>query len=283
MPKPTMLKQPVVRKDQEHEDEDRGQKAPVLVGVRSGLVLLLGRLERAGRGYALAGAGVVVAAVVAVSLLSWLAPDSDRPIASPLEAVGRVAGEVIEQVDDQVEALLGTDGENIVVRSVRQGLALASSAIPSPGDLVGIAAGQFTSTASLDSASSSTDDAAAPSRGEESSWPSDETPSQSASSTPPPSGASETPTTSTDDAPSPPTASEPPASEEPPAAEEPPTPPPSAEPPPGAEEEPSSPPPAAEEPPTAEEPAPPSTEEPPPATEDPSPPIEGPPRTNADE
>src|ERR671917_1326483 len=175
MPKPTtMLKQPVVRKGQDHEDEDRGEKAPVLLPARG--KGLLGRLGSAGRGYALAGAGVVAAAVVAVSLLSWLAPDSDRPIASPLEAVGRVAGEVIEQVDDQVQALLGTDGENTVLRSVRQGLAAASSAIPSPGDLVGIAAGQSTSTASPDSASSSTDDdsAAAHSRGGESSSISDE-------------------------------------------------------------------------------------------------------------
>src|SRR5919112_823884 len=116
---PTMLKQLVVRKEQEHE-EDRGEKASVLLAVRTSLVLFLGRLGRAGRGYALAGAGVVVVAVVAVSLLSWLAPDSDRPIASPLEAVGRVADEVIEQVDDQVEALLGTDGET-VLRSVREG------------------------------------------------------------------------------------------------------------------------------------------------------------------
>src|SRR5918995_2049609 len=138
MPKLTMLKQPV-RKDQEHE-EDRGEKkAPVLLAGRS--KGFLGRLGSAGRGYALAGAGVVAAAVVAVSLLSWLAPDSDRPIASPLEAVGRVAGGVIEQVDDQVEALLGTDGENIVLRSVREGLAAASSATPWPGNPVGIAAG----------------------------------------------------------------------------------------------------------------------------------------------
>jgi alpha-D-ribose 1-methylphosphonate 5-triphosphate synthase subunit PhnG len=69
------------------EEEDRGEKAPVLLAVRTGLVLLMGRMGKAGRGYALAGAGVVAAAVVAVSLLSWLAPDSDRPIASPLEAV----------------------------------------------------------------------------------------------------------------------------------------------------------------------------------------------------
>ena len=257
MPKLTMLKQPV-RKEQEQE-EDRGEKAPVLLAVRG--KGLLGRLGSAGRGYALAGAGVVVAAVVAVSLLSWLAPDSDRPIASPLEAVGRVAGEVIEQVDDQFEALLGTYGENTVLRSVREGLAAASSAIPSPGDLVEITAGQSNSTASPDSASSSTDDDAAAPSGEESSSTSDETPSQSASSTPPPSGASETPTST--DAPSPPTASEPapPASEEPPVVEEP-----------------SSPPPAPEEPPAAEEPVTlPSTEEPPPATEEPLPPVDGPP------
>ena len=74
MPQLTMLKQPV-RKEEDHE-EDRGEKAPVLLAARrSGL---LGRLGSAGRGYALAGAGVVVAAVVAVSLLSWLAPEIGR-------------------------------------------------------------------------------------------------------------------------------------------------------------------------------------------------------------
>src|SRR5918997_6492142 len=197
MPKPTtMLKQPVVRKDQDHEDEDRGQKAPVLLAARRRN--LLGRLGRAGRGYAIAGAGVVAAAVVVVSLLSWLAPDSDRPIASPLEAVGRVAGEVIEQVDDQVEALLGTDGENTVLRSVREGLAAASSATPWPGNPVGIAAGPSNGTASPDSASPSTDDAAAPSR-EESSSASNEGPSRTPAATP--AGSSEAP--SVTDAPSP--------------------------------------------------------------------------------
>ena len=47
MPKLTMLKQPV-RKDQEHE-EDRGEKAPVLLAVHG--KGLLGRLGSAGRGY----------------------------------------------------------------------------------------------------------------------------------------------------------------------------------------------------------------------------------------
>src|SRR5919112_2073701 len=60
MLKPKMLKQQVVRK--EKEEEDRGLVTPVLLAVRTGLVLLLGRLGRAGRDYALAGAGVVAAA-----------------------------------------------------------------------------------------------------------------------------------------------------------------------------------------------------------------------------
>ena len=88
-----MLK--LVRKEEEQE-EDWGAKAPVLRGPRTGLLLLLRRLGSKSRGYALAGAGVVVAAVVVVSLLSWLAPDSDRPIASPLEVVGQVADGVLE-------------------------------------------------------------------------------------------------------------------------------------------------------------------------------------------
>ena len=134
MLKPMLLK--LVRKEAERE-EDRGLFAPVLLARPDRLAK---RLGRASRGYALAGAGVVVGAVVVVSLLSWLAPDSDRPIGSPLEAVGRVAGGVLEQVDDQVEALLGTDGENTVLRSVREGLAAASSATPWPGNPVGIAA-----------------------------------------------------------------------------------------------------------------------------------------------
>ena len=254
------------------KEEDRGTKAPVLLSALPGLLPLLRRLGSAGRGYALAGAGVVVGAVVVVSLLSWLAPDSDRPIGHPLEVVGRVAGGVLEQVDDQVEALLGTDGET-VLQSVREGLAAASSATPWPGTSAGIAANPSSSTASSDSSSASTDGAAAPSHGESSSA-SDEAPSQPASSAAP-SGSSETPTGT--DAPSPPVASEPapPASERPPVAEEP-------SPPPVAEE-----PPAAEEPapPPVEEPAPPTAEEPPPVAEEPTPvpsdplPAEEPPQT----
>src|SRR5918993_3286642 len=157
MLKPMLLK--LVRKEAERE-EDRGLFAPVLLARPDRLAK---RLGRASRGYALAGAGVVVGAVVVVSLLSWLAPDSDRPMGHPLEAVGRVAGGVLEQVDDQVEALLGTDGRTVLL-SVREGLAAASSATPWPGNPAGVAAGPSSNTASPDSESPSIDDAAAPTR-----------------------------------------------------------------------------------------------------------------------
>jgi hypothetical protein len=261
----------LVRKE---EEEGRGVKPPALLAARTGL---LRRLGSAGRGYVLGGVGVVTAAVVVVSLLSWLAPDSDRPMGHPLEAVGRVAGGVLEQVDDQVEALLGTDGRTVLL-SVREGLAAASSATPWPGNPAGVAAGPSSNTASPDSESPLTDDAAAPTR-EETSSASDVAPSQPTSSTPSPSGPSETPTST--DAPSSPVTSEPapPASEEPPVAEEPSTPPPATEEPPAAEE----PVPPAEEPvpPPAEEP-PPVAEEPPPVPSDPPPAEESPP-TNPDE
>ena len=290
MPKLTMLNQPV-RKEQ--EQEDRGEKAPVLLAARTGLVLLLGRLGRVGRGYALAGAEVVAAAVVAVSLLSWLAPDSDRPIASPLEAVGRVAGGVIEQVDDRVEALLGTDGEKTILRSLREGIAEASSAIPWPSSKsIEIADSPSTGPPGGSSSSEAPTRSGAPSSASEGAPT-----SQPASSTPSPSssGTSEAPTPTTTEAPaSSPTAAEP--STPPPSTEEPT---PAVEEPPPTVEEPSPPPPAQEELPTAEEPAPPpSAEEPPPATEEPlpaaeepappppteePPPPEGPPGAIADE
>src|SRR3712207_9212993 len=93
----------LVRKEPE---EEPGPEAPVLLARPNRLAR---RLGQASRGYALAGAGVVLVAGGSVSLLSWLAPDSDRPIASPLEAVGRVAGEVLEQVDGQVEGFVGRE------------------------------------------------------------------------------------------------------------------------------------------------------------------------------
>ncbi len=269
MLKPMVLKL-VRRKEEEEEQEagDRGEKAPVLLARPNRLAK---RLGRASRGYVLAGAGVVVGAVTVVSLLSWLAPDSDRPVGHPFEVVGRAAGGVLEQVDEQVATLLGTDGET-VLRSVREGLAAASSATPWPGNPAEIAASPYSGKASPDdSAFPSTDDAAAPTRVESSSAP-DEAPSQPASSAP--SGPSETPTST--DAPSSPVTSEPtpPASEEPPVAEEPSTPPPTEEPP------------VVEEPaPPVDEPVPPPVEEPPPVAEEPPPvpsdppPAEEPPQT----
>ena len=126
MLKPILLK--LARKEAERE-EDRGEKAPVLLARPNRLAK---RLGRASRGYALAGAGVVVGAVGFVSILSWLAPDSDRPIGHPLEVVERLAGGVLEQVDDQVAALLGTEGET-VSRDVRENLTAVGSRIPWSG------------------------------------------------------------------------------------------------------------------------------------------------------
>ena len=271
MPKPKMLKR-VLRK----EKEDRGPNAPVLLSALPGLRPLLRRLGGTSRGYALAGAGVVVGAVVVVSLLSWLAPDSDRPIGHPLETLGQVTSGVLEQVDDQVEALLGTDGET-VLESVREGLVAARSATPWwPGNPAETAASPYSGKASPDDpVSPTTDDAAAPTRGGSSSAP-DGAPSQPASSAP--SAPSETPTSK--DTPSTPVTSEPtpPASEEPPVAEEPSTPPPAEEPP--VAEEPVPPPVEEPVPPPAEEP-PPVAEEPPPVPSDP-PPAEEPPQTIPD-
>jgi hypothetical protein len=44
-------------------------------------------------------AGAVVVAVVVVSLLTWLAPDCDRPL--PLELVDRALPGAVEQVEEQ--------------------------------------------------------------------------------------------------------------------------------------------------------------------------------------
>ena len=283
MLKPTMLKQPVVRKEQEHE-EDRGEKAPVLLAVRAGLVPFLERLGKAGRGYALAGAGVVAAAVVFVSLLSWLAPDSDRPIASPLEAVGRVAGDVIEQVDDQVQALLRTDGDRTILRSLGEGIATASSVTPSwpSGKSVEVAASRSTTgpggTSSSEAPTRGGGDFSSASEGAPTT--SSQQPASSLAPSPSSSGTSEAPTNTTD-APSPsPTKSE--SSAPPPSTEEP-SPPVTEEPPPTAEEPF---PPPAQKPPAAEEPAPPPVAQepaPPAASDSPPSPEEGPPGTIADE
>ena len=234
----------------------RGEKAPALFARPKAL---LGRLVRASRGYALMGAGVVGAAVVVVSLLTFLAPDSDRPlIGRPIGAVQSVVPGVLEQVEDRVAqaaTLLGVDKESIqnVGENMSAGLAAARSGIstawaPIPG--IPPAAGTAPTTPAPEGSSSSS-----PATDESS-------PPQTASSG---GGAGETSSPAlplATEAPSP-TTSEPTF---PPATEEPP---PAVEEPPPAVEEPSPPPTTEEPPPPPDEPAPPAVEQPPPATNQP--------------
>ena len=294
MPKP-MLK--LVRKEQEkQEQEDRGAQAPVLLARPNRL--LARRLGRASRGYVVAGAGVVVAAVGSVSLLSWLAPDSDRPISYPLEVVERVLPSVLEQVDDQVAALLGTGGET-VLRDVRENLTAVGSRIPWSGSVSEITPDRPSASSGPSTPAPTTRSTLNTPAQEEPSSPATDEPSPttyapSPSSTNPPSSTSETPpatdpspATTSEPTPLPPAAEEPatppveeplPPVEEPPTAEEPSTPP--AEEPPTAEETPAGEvPPTTGPPPTTEEPAPPATEAPPPTTDrPPTQPPTGPPK-----
>ena len=288
MPKHMLVK--LVRKEQERAEEDRGKKAPVLLARQNRLAK---RLGRASRGYVLAGAGVVVGAVVVVSLLSWLAPDSDRPVGHPLEVVERVADGVLEQVDEQVATLLGTEG-GTVLRDVRENLTAVGSRIPWSGRASEITPNRSTANSSPT--------APAPTIHPTLNTPVQEEPPSTATNEPPttyapsPSSTSETPppvaepvaepqppattgepTTlppATEEPPTPPPIEGPlPTTEEPPPAEEPSTPP--GEEPPPAEEPPIEEVPPTGPPPTAEEPAPPPTEEPPPTTDQPPRPPTG--------
>ena len=248
--------------------EGRGSKAPALLLLARQPGRFVRRVRQASRGDMLAGGGVIAAAVVFVSLLSWLAPDSDRPIgtSSPLEVIERVAGGVLKQVDEQAAALLGTDAESMM-RSLREGVAAASSRTPWPGGGPREVAAERSSGA--DSAAPTS--AASTASGEASSTPGGEFSPDSTSqpsSSQAPSGTSETPPAA--DTPSSPTTSEPvppPASDQPPPATEEPSPPAAEEPPPATEQ----PAPPAEEPPPAAEEPPPVAEEPPPAVEEPTP------------
>jgi hypothetical protein len=261
MLKPMLLK--LVRKEAERE-EDRGEKAPVLLARPNRLAK---RLGRASRGYALVGAGVVVGAVGFVSLLSWLAPDSDRPIGHPLEVVERVAGGVLEQVDDKVAALLGTTEGETMSRDVRKNLTAVGSRIPWSGRVSEITPDRYSA--------SSGPSTPIPTTRSTLNTPAQEEPSSSATNEPPPttyapSPSSTNPPSSTNETPPsaakpqlPTTTDEPPPP--PPATEEPPTPPveeplPTTEQPPPAEEPPiEEVPPPTGPPPTTEEPAPPPT------------------------
>jgi hypothetical protein len=274
MLKPMMLK--LVRK----EEEDRGVKAPVLLARPNRLAR---RLGRASRGYMLAGAGVVVGAVGFVSLLSWLAPDSDRPIGHPLEVVERILPGVLEQADDQVAALLGTEGET-VLRDVRENLRAVGSRIPWSGRVGEIPPDRSSASSSPSAPVPTTrptpntpaqEEPSSPATNETSPTTYAPSPSNanhpSSTSETPPATEAQPPATTGEPAPPPPATEEPPTPpaeeplppiEEPPTAEEPSTPP--AEEPLPAEE-----PPVEEVPPPTDEPAPSTTEEPPPTTDQP--------------
>ena len=101
----------------------RGIKAPALLRPN----LLLGRLGGDRHRSLFAGAGVIAAAVVVVSFLTWLAPDSDRPM--PLQVVDRILPGVAEQIEEQAATLLEGSRETVqnTVRNVREGLAGAGS------------------------------------------------------------------------------------------------------------------------------------------------------------
>ncbi len=216
--------------------EGRGEKAPALPR-------LLGHHSR---GSLSAGAGVLAAVVVVVSLLTWLAPDSDRPL--PLELVDRVLPGAAEQVQEQAAALIegGKEAVQSAAQNVREGvigagLRAAQDAIP--GDSSALFPAVIPTPSSTPTSPSS----------EEPSMPAMES-SQPATPSEPSVPSTEAPPATSEPVTLPPIVEEP----HPPAAEEPAPP---------TEE---SPPPAAEEPPITETP-PPATEEPPPATGEPSP------------
>jgi hypothetical protein len=263
--------------------EGRGVFAPALPRLN----FLLGPLGGNNRKSLFAGAGVVATAAVVVSFLTWLAPDSDRPI--PLQMIDRVLPGVAEQVEEQAATLLEGSKETVQnsVRNVREGLAGAGSGI-----------------ARLANASSSL---VAPSPATlprpNTATPTSEEPSLSTDETSPPRTVGISSSSTTTDA-SPPTTSEPttsapaaekspavteepaPVTEEPaPVTEEPP--PPKEEPSPATENSPPAtekpPAPTGEPPPTRDEPTPPPTEEPPSATNPPPPATSQPPPPSANE
>jgi hypothetical protein len=110
----------------------RGIKAPALLAAPS-RTFILRRFGRASRGHLFAGAGVIAATVTVVSLLTWWAPDSDRPISHPMEAIERVLPGVLDKVDEQVTTLLGVE-KGTVLRNVREGLEAVGSGISWPGE-----------------------------------------------------------------------------------------------------------------------------------------------------
>ena len=133
----------------------RGLKAPALAARPN----LFTRLLRSTRGYAFLGVSVSVAAVVVVSLLTWLSGYVDNAIGRPTEVVKRVLPGVLEQVDDQLATLIGAEDEGTlqgaVLRSARDGLATVSSVLPRSGTPREAAAANRSTNAPSDPQSSS--------------------------------------------------------------------------------------------------------------------------------
>src|SRR5918994_521835 len=170
------------------------------------------RFGRGSRQHVLMSAGVIVAAVVLVSFLTWL-NDAHKPIVRSIEeAVESSLPEALEQVDDQVATLLGVDEES--VRSAREGLAgLVSSR---PERILGIATGQPVSASSTAPASAAfpTPGAATPASEEPSSPATSNTPPSQTTSEPSPAADAPPPATS-EPAPPPTMDTPPPPTEEP--------------------------------------------------------------------
>ncbi len=268
----------------------RGLKAPALLARPN----LFTRLVHATRGYAFLGVSVSVAAVVVVSLLTWLSGYVDNAIGRPTEVIERVLPGVLEQVDDQLATLIGADEGTVqgaVLRSAREGLAAVSSAIPQPGTPREATANPSTNATTNPPAASDpttlprfnaatpAPGSASPTTNEPSSKTTDETPSQRPSETPSSARGSEEP---------PPATQEPSLQEPPPQEPSPETPPPETpplEPPPKETPPQEMPPPVTEEPPPTvtpppgEFPSPPVTESPPPVAETPPPAASEPPPT----
>ena len=259
----------------------RGFFAPALLAHPKALLVSLGRSSG---GYVFVSAGVLAAAVAVVSLLTFLAPDSDRPyIARPVQALQSVLPGVLEQVGGgvaQAATLLGVDQESVqnMRENLREGLAAARSGAtgswaPALASLPEVSTATTTTSSSEEPSSSSfqamDESPPPPQTASEPSAPSSGggTGEASAPAVPPATEAS--PPTTTSEPTSPSVTEQPsPPPPPPPAAEEPPAPPKDEPAPPTTQEPP--PPPAAEEPPAPpkDEPAPPTAEEPPPLVTD---------------
>jgi outer membrane biosynthesis protein TonB len=220
------------------------------------------RFGRGSRQHIFMSAGVIVAAVVLVSFLTWL-NDAHKPIVRSIEeAVGSSLPGVLEQVEGRVAqaaTLLGVDEESI--QNVREGLAAARSGItgswaPALAGLPGVGTATTTTSSPEGSSSSSspaTDESSPPQTASEPSAPSSSGGGAGETSSPAPPPATEAPSPITSEPTSPPAVEEepPPATQEPPPAMEEPSPPPTTE----------------EPPPTPDKPVPPTVQQPPPPVE----------------